>query len=56
MQAVVGAFKDTGTPKKVQMEGIHVAGQKYFVLKADEGSIYGKQVSYTFTNLHEGDW
>jgi profilin len=47
MQTVVGAFKDTGNPKKVQMEGIHIAGQKYFVLKADEGSIYGKQVRYT---------
>jgi profilin len=44
MQTVVGAFKDTGNPKKVQMEGIHIAGQKYFVLKADDGSIYGKQV------------
>lgn len=44
MQEVVGAFKDNSQPKKVQMNGIHIAGQKYFVLKADDGSIYGKQV------------
>jgi len=43
MQEVVGAFKDNSQPKKVQMNGIHIAGQKYFVLKADDGSIYGKQ-------------
>lgn len=43
MQDVVGAFKDTSNPKKVQMSGIHIAGQKYFVIKADDGSIYGKQ-------------
>ena len=44
MQEVVAAFKDTSTPKQVQMKGLHIAGQKYFVLKADDGSIYGKQV------------
>jgi hypothetical protein len=44
MAEVVGAFKDTSAPKKVLMNGLHIAGQKYFVLKADDGSIYGKQV------------
>jgi flagellar basal body rod protein FlgG len=49
MQDVVGAFKDTSNPKKVQMSGIHIAGQKYFVIKADDGSIYGKQVRLSST-------
>lgn len=44
---MVGAFKDTSEPKKVQMSGLHIAGQKYFVLKADDSSIYGKQVRHT---------
>jgi hypothetical protein len=44
MQDVVAAFKDTSEPKKVQMSGLHIAGQKYFVLKADDAGIYGKQV------------
>lgn len=44
MQEVVAAFNDNSEPKKVQMSGLHIAGQKYFVLKADETSIYGKQV------------
>jgi profilin len=44
MQDVVAAFKDNSEPKKVQMSGLHIAGQKYFVLKADDSRIYGKQV------------
>ena len=44
MKEVVAAFADNSQPKQVQMKGIHIAGQKYFVLKADDGSIYGKQV------------
>ena len=46
MSAVVEAFRDNSNPKKVQMNGLYIAGQKYFVLKADEGSIYGKQVRH----------
>ena len=45
MQEVVGAFKDSSSPKKIQTSGIHIAGQKYFVIRADDESIYGKQVS-----------
>lgn len=45
MQEVVGAYKDTSTPKKVQSTGLHIAGQKYIVIKADETSLYGKKVS-----------
>ncbi|KAJ9626813.1 profilin, required for normal timing of actin polymerization in response to thermal stress [Knufia peltigerae] len=43
MQEVVGAYKDTSTPKKVQSTGLHIAGQKYIVIKADETSLYGKK-------------
>ncbi|KAH0837178.1 Profilin [Fonsecaea pedrosoi] len=43
MQEVVGAYKDTSVPKKVQSTGLHIAGQKYIVIKADETSLYGKK-------------
>ena len=42
---IVNAYKDTSTPKKVQSTGLHLAGQKYIVIKADETSLYGKKVS-----------
>ena len=47
MQEVVAAFKDPGTDgvKQVQSTGLHIAGDKFVVLKADERSIYGKKVS-----------
>lgn len=54
MQAIVGAFKDTSEPKQIQMSGLHVAGQKYMTIRADDSSIYLKQVrdpSFT-TCLH----
>ncbi len=47
MQEVVGAYKDTSQPKKVQATGLHIAGQKYIVIKADETSLYGKKVGPT---------
>jgi hypothetical protein len=37
----VNAYKD-GTA--IRSSGIHIAGTKYFTLKADDRSIYGKQV------------
>jgi Profilin len=45
MQAVVAAYKDTADPKKVWGTGLHIAGQKYITLKADDRSLYGKKVS-----------
>lgn len=47
MQAVVAAYKDPGTDgvKQVQSSGLHVAGERFVVLKADDRSIYGKKVS-----------
>jgi hypothetical protein len=44
MVEVVASFNDKSDVKKVQQNGIHIAGQKYFVIKADDESIYGKQV------------
>jgi profilin len=45
MQAIVTAYKDPGTDgvKKVQSEGLHVAGERFVVIKADNRSIYGKK-------------
>jgi len=40
---VVGAYKDTSAPKKVQSTGLHIAGEKYVVLRADETSLYGRK-------------
>ena len=44
LKEIVGAYKDTGDPKKIQKDGIHVAGERFVVIKADERSIYGKKV------------
>ncbi|KAG9549804.1 hypothetical protein KCU61_g8986, partial [Aureobasidium melanogenum] len=43
MAEVVAAFKDTADVKKVQSTGLHVAGEKFIVLKADDRSLYGKK-------------
>jgi len=46
MREVVNAFKDKGDAngvKSVQSTGLHVAGEKFIVLKADERSLYGKK-------------
>lgn len=46
MAEVVAAFKDTADVKKVQSTGLHVAGEKFIVLKADDRSLYGKKVRF----------
>jgi len=45
MQEVVNAYKDKGTDgvKQVQSSGLHLAGERFVVLKADDRSIYGKK-------------
>ena len=43
MKEIVSAYKDTETPKKIQSTGLHVAGEKFVVLKADDTSLYGKK-------------
>lgn len=52
MQEVVGAYKDSSEPKKVQSTGLHIAGQKYIVIKADDTSLYGKKVGFDKLHLH----
>lgn len=37
---IAGGYID---PAQLQAHGLHVQGQKYFLLKADDRSIYGKQ-------------
>ena len=44
MAEVVNAFKDTGDVKQVQSTGLHVAGERFVVIKADDRSLYGKKV------------
>ncbi|KAF1826042.1 profilin II [Dissoconium aciculare CBS 342.82] len=43
MKEVVSAYKDKGDIKQVQSSGIHIAGERFVVLKADDRSIYGKK-------------
>lgn len=47
MKEIVSAYKDKGDKngvKQVQSSGLHVGGERYIVLKADERSLYGKKV------------
>ena len=44
LKEIVSAYKDTGDVKKVQSTGVHVAGERYVVIKAEDRSIYGKKV------------
>lgn len=41
---MVASFNDTEEPKKIQGQGFEIAGIKYITIKADERSLYGKQV------------
>ncbi|KAK3724125.1 profilin, required for normal timing of actin polymerization in response to thermal stress [Vermiconidia calcicola] len=45
MQEVVTAYKDKGTEgvKQVQSTGLHIAGERFVVIKADDRSMYGKK-------------
>ncbi|KAI9651870.1 MAG: profilin, required for normal timing of actin polymerization in response to thermal stress [Alyxoria varia] len=46
LKDVVTAFNDKGDAngvKQVQSTGIHIGGERYVVLKADERSLYGKK-------------
>lgn len=47
LKEVVTAFNDPGDAngvKQVQSSGIHIAGERFVVIKADERSLYGKKV------------
>ncbi|QIW95088.1 hypothetical protein AMS68_000606 [Peltaster fructicola] len=43
MKEIVNAYADKGDVKAVQSTGIHIAGEKYVTLKADDRSLYGKK-------------
>ncbi|KAI4121010.1 MAG: hypothetical protein LQ338_006613 [Usnochroma carphineum] len=43
IKAVVSSFTETGDVKKVQSEGLHIAGEKFITHKSDERSLYGKK-------------
>ena len=50
LKAIVAAYQDKGDKngvKHVQSEGIHVGGERFVVLKADDRSLYGKKVLYS---------
>lgn len=44
MKEVVNSYVDSGNPKKVQSSGFYIAGQRYVTIKAEDRSLYGKQV------------
>lgn len=48
MQEVVAAYKDTAEVKQVQSTGLHIAGERFIVIKAEDRSIYGKKVSWSW--------
>jgi len=43
IKEVVASYKDTGDVKKVQANGLHVGGERFVVIKADDRSLYGKK-------------
>ncbi|KAL8729962.1 MAG: hypothetical protein Q9166_004407 [cf. Caloplaca sp. 2 TL-2023] len=43
IKVVVNSFADNSDVKKVQSEGFHIAAEKFFTLKSDERSLYGKK-------------
>jgi len=43
LKEITGAYADSGDVKKVQSTGLHVAGDRYIVIKADNRSLYGKK-------------
>lgn len=43
IKAVVASFADKEDVKKVQSEGFRIASEKFFTIKSDERSLYGKK-------------
>jgi hypothetical protein len=58
MQEVVAAYKDPGTDgvKQVQSTGLHIAGERFIVIKAEDRSIYGKKVSWRTARRRGKRW
>ena len=47
LNEIVESFSDKKDIKKVQSEGFYVGGTRYVTIKADDRSLYGKQVSHS---------
>ena len=43
VQIMVGAFRDASA---IRQNGLYIAGEKNFALRADDRSVYGKKVIY----------
>ena len=39
----------SGKPDKLYAEGLHVAGERYVLTKAEDRSLYARKVCYSFT-------
>ena len=50
------AYKDKKDVKTVQSEGLHIAGERFVVLKADDRSLYGKKVRGRLTSSSSFMW
>jgi len=57
MKTVASAFNDKGDAngvKKVQASGLHLAGEKFLTLRADDRSLYVKKVCQQLHHLTAG--
>ncbi|KAI9887642.1 MAG: profilin, required for normal timing of actin polymerization in response to thermal stress [Watsoniomyces obsoletus] len=43
IKEVINAFNDTNDVKAVQSNGLHVGGERFVVLRADNRSLYGRK-------------
>ena len=46
MKEVVTAYADKADVKQVQSTGLHISGERFVVIKADDRSLYGKKVCH----------
>ena len=44
IKEIIAAYNDKNDIKAVQSDGLHVAGERFVVLKSDDRSLYGKRV------------
>ena len=44
IKEIIAAYNDKAEVKAVQSNGLHVGGERFVVLKADERSLYGRKV------------
>ncbi|KAI5304070.1 profilin, required for normal timing of actin polymerization in response to thermal stress, partial [Ascosphaera pollenicola] len=55
LKTIVGSFNPVpeGQLKEVQTHGFHISGEKYFALRSDENSLYGKK-TWVLTRTTQG--